>query len=69
LEGTSSIAIEGDNAYFSTLWNAPAAPRFSFSAFDISDPKNPEMVVTLLDNQDQLGGLDMALQGNYAYPA
>eukprot|EP00438_Fugacium_kawagutii_P024124 Skav222760 [mRNA] locus=scaffold600:189637:189928:- [translate_table: standard] len=53
----SSMALGGDYAYES----------FSFSVVDISDPTNPWLVASFLDNQDQLGGLDMAIQGNYAY--
>eukprot|EP00438_Fugacium_kawagutii_P012985 Skav230936 [mRNA] locus=scaffold2774:123856:125157:- [translate_table: standard] len=59
-----AVGLQGDYAYFA---QREFKEYFSFSVVDISDPTNPWVVASLLDNQDQLGGLDMAIQGSYAY--
>eukprot|EP00438_Fugacium_kawagutii_P012990 Skav230941 [mRNA] locus=scaffold2774:181506:182777:- [translate_table: standard] len=62
-----AVGLQGDYAYFARrTWGFPTG-SFSFSVVDISDPTNPWVVASFLDNQDQLGGLDMAIRGSYAY--
>ena len=60
-------AIVGDYAYVSALsYDLTEDPQFGFRVFDISDPRNPALILKL-ENHNQLGGLDLAIEGNKAY--